>query len=240
MDTELRNDFKNRCAGLGIYLDEKLLGSFEIYTDELLDYNKNVNLTAITDPAEIVLKHYIDSLAVLKYVKIEENAAAADIGCGAGFPGLPIKIIRKDIVLNCIDSLQKRLNFIETVSDKIGLENIACVHLRAEEAGKKSEYREKFDCVFARAVAKLNVLSEYCLPLVKPGGVFIAMKSGKAEEEIKDAENAVTVLGGAFADVKEYFLPGTDISRNIVVIEKISETPLRYPRSPKKIENKPL
>lgn len=225
---------------LGIELDSKALKLFGLFTDELLEWNKVMNLTAIKETADIALKHYVDCLEILKYVNIENGAKIADVGCGAGFPGIPLKIARDDILLCSVDSLGKRVNFLTQTEKKLGLEGCRCVHARAEEVGAKAPYRETFDYATARAVAKLQVLAEYCLPLVKVGGAFIAMKGGDDGEEIKEAENAVKTLGGKIEKVFEYTLPQTDNKRTIIVIRKIKETDKKYPRSNAKIAKKPL
>ncbi|HEX2938833.1 MAG TPA: 16S rRNA (guanine(527)-N(7))-methyltransferase RsmG [Ruminiclostridium sp.] len=225
---------------LKITLGDDAVDKFEKFTAELLNWNKVMNLTAITEPSDIALKHYIDSIAMLKYAEIKPNASVADVGCGAGFPGIPIKIARPDILLCCIDSLAKRVNFLDEVTRKLEFKDTKCIHARAEEIGKKVEFREKFDFSFARAVAKLRVLAEYCLPLVKVGGAFIAMKAGGAEEEINEAKSAVKAVGGKIENVVEYTLPDTDISRTIIIIRKIDTTPEKYPRASAKISKSPL
>lgn len=225
---------------LGVELDNKALELFGQFTDEMLEWNKVMNLTAITAPEDIALKHYVDSLAILKYVNIENGAKIADVGCGAGFPGVPLKIARDDIDLCSVDSLGKRVNFLTETEKKLGLKNCRCIHARAEEVGQKAPFRESFDYSTARAVAKLRVLVEYCLPLVKVGGAFIAMKGGDAGEEIKEAENAVKTLGGKIESIFEYTLPLTDNRRTIIVIRKTAQTDRKYPRPSAKIAKNPL
>lgn len=225
---------------LDVELDNSALEKFDYFTDELIDWNKVMNLTAIKKPEEIVVKHYIDSLAILKYVKIEKNAKIADVGCGAGFPGLPVKIARGDISLCSIDSLGKRVNFLTRLEKKLELEKCDCINARAEEIAAKEPYRAAYDYSFARAVARLRVLAEYCLPLVKTGGVFVAMKGGDDNDEIDEARNAVKILGGKIENVFEYVLPQTDNKRTIIVIRKIKETEAKYPRSNAKISKNPL
>lgn len=225
---------------LGINIDDETLDKFEVYTNELLRWNKIMNLTAITDLSEIALKHYVDSLALVKYVDMEAGAAVVDVGCGAGFPGFPLKIIRPDLKLTCIDSLAKRINFLSETAEKLNFENCICIHSRAEEAGRKAEYRENFDFSFARAVAKLRVLAEYCLPLVKVGGEFVAMKAANSEGEIDEAKNAIKELGGKIESVEEYTLPDSDIMRTIIIVKKVVKTPQNLPRPAAKISKKPL
>lgn len=225
---------------LSTAIDDEQENKFEIFLKELLEWNKVMNLTAIKEPNDVASKHFVDSLALLKYADIKENANVADVGCGAGFPGHPIKIVRPDIKLTSIDSLEKRLKFLENLEEKLEFNNCERVHLRAEEAGTKPEYREKFDYSFARAVAKLRVLSEYCLPLVKVGGSFIAMKGPDDEEEIDEAKTAIKLLGGKIEKVVEYDLPETDSKRTIIIIKKEKPTDKKYPRSSGKIKNNPL
>ena len=226
---------KAGAAELGIELEASALEQFEQFTAELLEWNAVMNLTAITEPQEIAVKHYIDSLAVLKYAQIPLNAKFADVGGGAGFPGIPLRIVRPDILLTEMDSLNKRVNFQKHLIEKLKLKGCDSVHLRAEEAGQKSEYREVFDVAAARAVAQLRIISEYCLPLVRIGGIFIAMKGGDAKEEIAQAKNAVKILGGEIENCYEYCLPKTDFARSIIIIRKVAATPQKYPRPSAKI-----
>jgi 16S rRNA (guanine(527)-N(7))-methyltransferase GidB len=230
----------NGAAELGVPLDSRALDRFAVFTDELLSWNRVTNLTAITQPEEIALKHYLDSIALLRYVQIQEGVSLADVGCGAGFPGIPLKIARGDLSLCCIDSLGKRVNFLETLVKKLELSQCSCVHARAEEAGANPQFRGHFDYAAARAVARLRVLCEYCLPLVKTGGAFIAMKGGDSGEEIAEAQNAIRLLGGETEAVFSYTLPQSDIARTIAVIRKVRATPEKYPRSNAKIAKSPL
>ncbi len=236
----IRQILMQGAQSLGVELDAHALDKFDLFTNELLEWNKVMNLTRITQPEEIALKHYIDSLAVLKYVKIAKGAKVADVGCGAGFPGIPIKIARDDISLCSIDSLGKRVNFLTKLTEKLEFKNCECVHARAEEVGAKEPFREAYDYSFARAVARLRVLTEFCLPLVKVGGAFIAMKGGEDGDEISEAQNAVTLLGGEIENVFEYTLPQTDMARTIVVIRKVKQADKKYPRGNAKIAKSPL
>lgn len=213
-------------------LHEKL----EIYCDFLVEYNKNVNLTAITEPEEVWLKHFADSILLLNYVDIPQNASLIDVGTGAGFPSVPIKLYRDDIQLTMLDSLNKRIVFLETLCQKLGIKAEA-VHGRAEEYGKKEAFREQFDVATARAVAPMPVLSEYCIPFVKKCGVFAAMKG--PNEDAGNTENAVKILGGDGIAVYDYML-GKDDRRKIFSVKKISQTPTKYPRNSGQIKNKPL
>ena len=189
-----------------------------------------MNLTAITDPEEAVVKHFVDSLTLLKALEIKKNAKVIDVGTGAGFPGIPLKIMRPDIELTLLDSLNKRVKFLNEVIAKLGLKGITAIHGRAEDYAKQGEYREQFDFVVSRAVANLASLSEYCLPYVKAGGFFVPYKSGSIDEELAEAEKAVSVLGGKIKQVQRFTLPESDIERTLVVVEKVKATPKKYPR----------
>ncbi|MCR5059840.1 MAG: 16S rRNA (guanine(527)-N(7))-methyltransferase RsmG [Saccharofermentans sp.] len=226
-------------------LSAETILSFRKYAEMLKEKNKVMNLTSITDDEGIALKHFIDSLTIASYVDEEQSkikgrkVSLIDVGTGAGFPGIPLRINKPDLDLTLLDSLAKRLAFLEDVCRELGLENVKFVHSRAEDAGKDKKYREKFDIATARAVANLPVLCEYCLPFVRKGGCFVAMK-GKMEEELKDAEKAIGILGGKIETVKEFQLPGTDADRTIVVIRKVKETPAGYPRQAGKPSKEPI
>lgn len=222
---------------LGIKIDGRQLEMFEIYARLLCEWNEKMNLTAITSPEGIALLHFADSLTLLRTADFKEGASFADVGTGAGFPSVPLAVMRPDMHFTLIDSLNKRLTFLETVKAELGL-SFETVHGRAEELGREVEFREKFDYASARAVAGLNVLCEYCLPLVKKGGSFLAMKGPTGREEAKQAENAVRLLGGKIFDIKEFSLDQN--TRQVVVIEKISPTPAKYPRQSGKIKKAPL
>ena len=222
----------------GIPLDGAQLASLEKYAELLCEWNEKMNLTAITDPEGIAVKHFLDSLAFLKKVDVPFGARLADVGTGAGFPGLVLKIARPDIELVLIDSLQKRLTFLAAVLSQLGL-SASLVHARAEDAGHDKALRESFDVVTARAVANLSALSEYCLPLVKIGGVFAPMKTADVESEAAAAEKAVAVLGGKILSTQIYELPVAG-KRSVVTIEKVEHTPPKYPRQRVKITEKPI
>lgn len=222
----------------GAALDEKQLEQLEHYAKLLVEWNERMNLTAIVDDEGIALKHFLDSLALLRMAEIPQGARVADVGTGAGFPGVVLKIARPDIELVLIDSLQKRLNFLEEVLSALGI-SAKLVHSRAEDAGHNEELRESFDFVTARAVANLSVLAEYCIPLVKVGGVFAPMKTADVNEEITEADKAVTVLGGKLKEVKLYELPLAG-GRSVAIIDKVSHTPQKYPRQGTKISKKPI
>lgn len=213
-----------------VELNEQQIEKFYEYMNLLLEWNKKINLTAITVPEEIILKHFIDSLTIAS--KIKEGATLVDIGTGAGFPGIPLKIYRKDIKIVLVDSLNKRLNFLKEVIKKLGLEKIETIHSRAEEFGKNKKYRETFDVATSRAVANLSTLSEYLLPLVKEKGICICMKGGEIEEELERAKKAIKILGGKVLKVEKFELPKSSIKRSIVLLEKVEKTPDKYPRKP--------
>ena len=224
---------KEKAAFFGVELDETALERFDIYAEMLAETNKSMNLTAITEPDEIVIKHFADSLSLLKYAKFPEKSSLIDVGTGAGFPGVALLIARPDLNLTLLDSLNKRLAFLDEVLNGLGLK-AKTVHLRAEEGGRDKNYRECYDFAVARAVAALPVLSEYCLPFVKVGGEFLAMKGACADEEISDAKNAIGLLGGKLSEKNSFELFGRG-ERNIIKIKKISQTPTKYPRQPSKI-----
>lgn len=210
------------------HISQKQSEDFYKYMKLLIEWNNKINLTAITDEKEIILKHFIDSITINKYLKGKESVL--DIGTGAGFPGMPLKILNNDINFTLADSLNKRIIFLEEVCKELELKNINCVHGRAEELGNNVNYREKYDIVTSRAVAKLNVLLEYMLPFVKIGGECICMKGPNIKEEIEEIDYALKVLGGKIKEVKNMFLPNSDNERNIIVIEKVHSTPSKYPR----------
>lgn len=212
---------------------------FEILYNELVDFNEKVNLTAVTDMAGAVAKHFADSLLIEEF--IPENAVICDVGCGGGFPTLPLAIVRPDIEIVALDSTEKKLKFVSLIAEKLNL-NVTTLSARAEEVGQNSEYRESFDCVVARAVARLNVLSELCLPLTKVGGKFISCKAAKANEELQEAENGILKLGAKTEIVKEtnLYTASDEQTRTVFVFSKETETPKTYPRHYSKISKKPL
>lgn len=223
----------------GLEFSARQLEQFALYYDLLIETNKVMNLTAITEPEEVAVKHIIDSLLAYDK-KIFPGKLLADVGTGAGFPGIPLKIYCPELKVVLLDSLAKRLKFLQSVIDTLGLEDITCVHLRAEDAGQNKNYREKYDLVTARAVARLSVLSEYCLPLVKQGGYFIALKGSKFKEEISEGRTAVDILGGEIVSADAVKLPGLDDGRAIIRIRKIKKTPVKYPRKAGLPEKQPL
>ena len=213
---------------LGINISNEQAEKFYLYTNMLLEWNEKINLTAITEQNEIIQKHFIDSLTINKYVN--ESASIIDVGTGAGFPGIPLKIVREDISVTLLDALNKRINFLNEVIEQNELTNIETIHARAEEAGKNKALRESFDIATSRAVAPLNVLVEYLLPLVKIGGKCICMKGSNAKEEIENSRKAISILGGKIEKIEELELPNSDIKRTIIVIKKKKNTPAKYPR----------
>lgn len=210
------------------------------FEEQLLETNKVMNLTAITDPQEMMKKHYWDSIYPAALGVFPQNATLIDVGCGAGFPSLPLKMARPDLKMTLLDSLQKRLTFIDGVIAAQSLPAIATHHARAEDAGRDPALRGNFDIAVSRAVAELSKLLEYCLPLVKKGGALVAYKGATADEELENAQKAIQILGGKVEKVHHYTLPGEEDKRAIIVIRKISDTPRQYPRNPKVIKDKPL
>lgn len=225
---EFEEKLNSYLAEINIKLNEEQIKQFYDYMNLLLEWNEKINLTAITDKDEIILKHFVDCLTISKYIK--ENACIIDVGTGAGFPGIPLKISRKDVKIVLMDSLNKRINFLNEVIQSLKLENIETIHSRAEELGKNKKYREKFDVATSRAVANLNTLSEYMLPFVKKGGISICMKGPGADEEVQKGKRAISILGGEISSVDSFDLPNSDIARNVVIINKKDVTPGKYPR----------
>ncbi len=231
---------KNRFCSLakenGIILNDTALERFDTYAELLVEWNGKMNLTAITEPEEIEVKHFLDCLMLTKYFQLEYNQTVIDVGAGAGFPSVPLLIYKPDLCLIMMDAINKRLTFLDTAVHALGLEALL-IHERAEAAGQDENYREKFDLATARAVAPMNVLSEYCLPFVKVGGYFVALKG--SNDDTQSAISAIETLGGEVVDNISYKLNGSE-PRSIVIVKKISQTPTQYPRKSKKISTKPL
>lgn len=236
--TDIRKSLTEKAKEIGIKIKAPQADCFQAYLELLLEWNEKINLTAITDPEEIVVKHFLDSLTLLSHCTIKENARLIDVGTGAGFPGIPLKIMRPDIELTLLDSLNKRLNFLGEVCDRLNIHGIR-VHRRAEEAGLDKRMREGYDIAVARAVAPLNVLCEYCLPLVKMKGYFIAMKGPGAREEIAGAKNALDILGGRDVRIESLSLEGAG-ERSLIIVQKKAFTPKGYPRHGSTISKHPL
>ncbi len=229
---------KEESAKIGIQLDDTALERLDKYAEMLIETNKTLNLTAITEPDEVLYKHFVDSLSLLTVVDLKEGAKVIDVGTGAGFPGVVLLIARPDIKITLMDGTNKRLNFIADVLNEIGL-SADILHSRAELAGKDKAYREQFDLVTARAVANMNTLSEYCMPFVKVGGVFAPMKAAKADEELDSAKGAIKLLGGEIQKVCHLNIQNCG-ERCIIITKKISQTPPKYPRASAQISKKPL
>lgn len=223
---------------LGIEINVEKINKFYEYMNLLLAWNEKINLTAITEQDDVILKHFVDSLTILKYLKADDKVV--DIGTGAGFPGIPLAIMGESNNFTLVDSLNKRINFLNEVKEKINLKNITTIHSRAEDFGQNKVYRERFNLAVSRAVANLSVLVEYLLPTVQVGGKVICMKGSQIEEELKEAEFAIKELGGKIQKKEELCLPGTDMKRNIIIIEKIKETPKKYPRKSGMPSKQPL
>ncbi len=235
---EFLRHVKQKAQEIGYNLQEEQLEQFFTYKELLIEWNKKMNLTAIEQEEDIITKHFIDSLSIATY--IPDTAKVIDIGTGAGFPGIPLKILKKDLSITLLDSLNKRITFLEEVIRNLSLENIQAVHARAEELAHKEEYREQYDIAVSRAVAPMHTLLEYMLPYVKIGGKCICMKGPNLQEESKDLQNCLETLGGKIEKIEEIVLPETEIKRNIMLIKKENKTPKKYPRNPGMPSKKPL
>lgn len=225
---------------LGIALSEAQTDQFMQYLSLLLEWNEKMNLTAITDPVEVVQKHFIDCISVLPHLDLQGGETMIDVGTGAGFPGVPLKIANPALQVTLLDALQKRLTFLDTLTQSLELSDVILVHSRAEDGGQNPDLREQFDLCVSRAVANLAVLLEYCLPFVKVGGKLAALKGPDAAQEIEQAQNALQILGGKVTAVIPITIPQTDLQHQLVLVEKIAPTPQRYPRKAGKISKKPL
>lgn len=227
------------CAEFQVEITEEMAKNLNLYGNLLLEWNEKINLTAITEPEAVLYKHFYDCILFLKHVNPEKGASLVDVGTGAGFPGMVLKIVRPDLKITLLDSLNKRLIFLNDVIEKLGLEGINTVHLRAEEAGKSKAHREKYDIATARAVANLQVLLEYCTPLVKKGGMFVSMKGPSAADEAALCINAEKILGMERPKITFETLTGEE-QRAFVIYKKIAPTPPKYPRKPNDISKQPL
>ena len=222
--------FEQELNELGVRLNDVQKEQFDRYYELLVEWNRVMNLTGITDYDEVNLKHFTDSLTIVRINNMENVSTLIDIGTGAGFPGLPIKIAFPHIKVILLDSLNKRIKFLDKVIEELNLDNVFTLHGRAEDYAKKVEYREQFDTCVSRAVANLSTLSEYCIPFVKEGGNFISYKSAESDEEISHSEKAINLLGGKINRVEKFVLPGSDMRRALVKIDKVKSTPKKYPR----------
>ena len=220
--------FKELSNSINIELNEKQVEKFIKFKDILIEWNEKINLTTIVEDDDIIVKHFVDSLTCMKYIK--DNSKVIDIGTGAGFPGIPVRIANESLDITLIDSLNKRIIYLNDLIDRVGFTNIEAIHGRAEEKSRDKNYREKYDIAIARAVANLRVLSEYVLPFVKVGGKFICMKGPNVDEEIEEAKENIKLLGGKIIEQNSFLLPGTDMGRTIIVIEKVKNTDKIYPR----------
>ena len=222
--------FESKLNELGITLTDQQKQQFVKFYELLVEWNKVMNLTGITEYEEVNEKHFVDSLSIVKAIDISKVETIIDVGTGAGFPGIPLKIAFPHLKVVLLDSLKKRIKFLDTVINELGLDDIKTIHGRAEDFSKQGDYREQFDLCVSRAVANLATLSEYCIPYVKKGGLFVPYKSGEIEEEIDQSKKAVHVLGGKIEDVVKFRLPGTEIGRSFVIIRKLQNTARKYPR----------
>lgn len=238
MDKNFQKKLGEKLGKINIEISETQASNFYNYMILLQDWNKKINLTAITEEDEIILKHFVDCLTIKKYIKQDEKVV--DIGTGAGFPGIPLAVCSKNNNFTLVDSLNKRINFLNIVKEDLKLENIENIHARAEDFLQNKLYREKFDVAVSRAVANLSVLLEFLLPAVKIGGKVICMKGSEILEELNEAEFAIKELGGEIKLKEEFLLPDSDIKRNVIIIEKVTKTPSRYPRKAGTPSRQPL
>lgn len=228
------------CKDVEQDFDKKKYEKFETYKGLLQEWNEKINLTAITDDEGIYKKHFIDSLKIFKALEIRNAKTIIDVGTGAGFPGIPVAIMKSDIEVTLLDSLNKRINFLDTVCSKLKLNNVKTIHSRAEDGARRKDLRENFDIATSRAVANMSVLAEYALPYVKVGGYLIALKGPAVEEEIQASKNAIATLGGKLEAILQVDIEGTDLKHNLVVVKKLKSTPVIYPRKAGTISKKPL
>lgn len=231
---------KRGLIDLGITPDDKMINDFKIYREILVDWNKKMNLTGIEEEKEVYVKHFLDSVSAVKKDYIKDNMSLIDVGTGAGFPGLPLKIVLRNLNLTLLDSLNKRINFLQEVCKNIDIDDINFIHARAEDFGKNEDYREKFDIATARAVAGLPVLMEFCVPFVKLGGYFVCLKGPNANLELEESKKAMEILGVEFIEKIDVKLPEYDLSHNILVFKKVKNTPEKYPRKAGKPSKSPI
>ena len=226
----MSQEFEYMLYELDIRYTNEMLEQFQRYYDILIEWNKVMNLTGITEHVEVISKHFIDSLSIVKAIDMNRISNLIDIGTGAGFPGIPIKIVFPHVKVTLLDSLKKRIKFLDTVIEELDIQDINAVHGRAEEFANQKSYREKYELCVSRAVANLASLSEYCLPFVNIGGNFISYKSADIEDELNTSKNAIKILGGKIKEVNKFQLPATDITRSLVVVNKIKKTDSKFPR----------
>lgn len=234
------NVLYDSCKAMGIVLSDKQQKQFMDYQKLLLQWNEKMNLTAITTPRDVALKHFADSISIGAQCVDFENKTVIDVGTGAGFPGIPLKIAYSSLQVTLLDSLQKRITFLDTVIDALSLEGIKAIHMRAEDGGQSPELREQFDYAVSRAVAPLCILAEYCLPFVKQGGMFLSLKGPDVSEELEEAKAAIDTLGGEVLFVKPVEIPFSDLHHSLVMIQKIRQTPIRFPRKAGKAIKNPI
>ena len=234
------NLLKQACEDVGLYFDEEKYNKFMEYKELLKEWNKKINLTAITDDEGIMKKHFIDCIKAFKASEFKNAKSIIDVGTGAGFPGLVLAIMKEDVKITLLDSLNKRINFLNEVVKSLNLKNVITIHSRAEDGARKKELRESFDIATSRAVANMSVLSEFCIPYVKIGGHFIALKGPAIEDELKDCKNAIATLGGELKEVIKVEIEDTDLNHNLVIVQKVKETIKVYPRKAGNITKKPL
>jgi 16S rRNA (guanine527-N7)-methyltransferase len=236
MEQPIEQLLQEGASEFGVTLDDAMVTALLQYKRILLEWNEKMNLTAIEEDRDFIIKHFVDSLSIMPFLK--DGQSLIDVGTGAGFPGLPLKIAKPSLKIVLLDSLEKRIGFLNAVITELQLTGIRTVHSRAEDAGTAAEFREKLDVAIARAVASLPVLLEYCLPLVKTGGIFIAMKA--VSEETGTSGKALDILGGRIEEIKDFILPGSDMKRRIIVVRKLRQTPTKYPRKAGKPSKEPL
>lgn len=235
---EFSKELEYNLNKININTNEKVIKLFYNYMNILLEWNEKINLTSITEPKEVVLKHFVDCGTILKY--LEKDKKILDLGTGAGFPGIPLKILEEELDITLVDSLNKRINFLNEVIIKLELNNIKTIHSRAEDLSREKEHRQKYDILVSRAVANMSVLLEYTLPFLNIGGKSICMKGPNIEDELSYSKKALKLLGGEIEKIEKLFLPDTNIERNIIIIRKINETPKQYPRKAGKPNREPI
>ncbi|MHB7981676.1 16S rRNA (guanine(527)-N(7))-methyltransferase RsmG [Clostridium sporogenes] len=237
---EFFNILQSACNDVNLDFNDKKYNQFISYKNLIQEWNKKINLTAIVKDEEIIKKHFIDCIKIFKASPMAEAKSLIDIGTGAGFPGIPIKILKEDIEITLLDSLQKRINFLNIVIGELQLKNIQYLHGRAEDYAQEIQHRQRYDIAVSRAVANLAVLSEFCIPFVRKGGYFVAMKGPSVEEEITSATKSIEILGGKIEDIIKIDIEDTDLKHNLVIIKKVKETAKKYPRKPSIIKKNPL